>query len=333
MIAEILLAFALGVVLAVPARWLGVRFGFHAKRGIAATGGLALLSAWVISVSQTATALAPRTLLAIAIALILLITVGLRDVRRALGPLWQLLAQVAAAGALVLGGGMVARAVTNPLGGLFDLTQWTLSGFPVLGAAATIVWLVTLMNAMNFLDGTDGLAATVGIIGFATIGAVSLLPHVHEPAVALPAFLAMAATAGFLFWNLSPARLYLGTAGAWLIGLLLGVLSVQGSSKIATLSVVGAIPLLDAVAVILVRLRRGASPFQGDRSHLHHRLAARGWTPWRIVALYAALSAALGVAAVVLPTPWKVLVVVTAGSAVVLAALLGRRVDAQAARS
>jgi UDP-GlcNAc:undecaprenyl-phosphate GlcNAc-1-phosphate transferase len=151
----------------------------------------------------------------------------------------------------------MARYVTNPAGGLLYLNQWEVFGIALPGAILSIVWIVLLMNAVNFLDGLDGLASAVSVVGFLTIGAVSLLPHVNEPAVALPAFLAAGATLGFLFWNFPPARLYLGTPGSWFLGFLLGVFSLQGSSKIATLAVVGAIPLLDAVAVVLSRLRRG----------------------------------------------------------------------------
>lgn len=311
-------AAALGFALGFPARWLGKRFRLAAEKRIPATGGLALCLAWWTTVLATG-GLAPRTRSGIALAMFPIIAIGLADLRKRLGPAPQFFAQALAAGSAVLVGGVAARYVTNPFGGLLYLDQPEVAaGLALPAAIASIVWIVFLMNAVNFLDGMDGLALSVSGIGFLTIAAVSLLPHVNEPAVAQPALLAAGAAAGFLFWNFPPARLYLGTPGAWFLGFLLAVLSVQGSSKIATLAVVGAIPLLDALSVVLARLRRGASPFRGDTLHLHHRLVARGWSPRSVLAAYAAVSALLGALATALPTPAKVALLAASGASVLL---------------
>lgn len=320
----------LSALLSVPAAALGRRLGLVQRPlGVPLTGGLALVAAWWL-VAPAALPELSRTATGLALATAIILIVGLADNRRKLGPGSQLLAQLAAALCATLVAGVMARTVTNPFGGLLSLTGWNTSGIPVLAAALSIAWIVFLMNAANFLDGVDGLAASVGTIGFLTIGAASLLPHVNEPSVALPAVAAAGATAGIVFHNFPPANIYLGTAGAWFIGFLLAVLSLQGSSKIATLAVVGAIPLLDALSVILGRLARGTSPFRGDTTHLHHRLAARGWSPRRIVVAYVALSAILAFAAVKLPTPLKILLVAVCGLAVVpaLRTLYARQIDA-----
>lgn len=311
------------LILGVLARRAGDYWGLRGGKGTAATGGVAIAGAWWLTVAGTRS-FAPRQLLGLGLAMVPLLLVGLRDVRRPLRPLPQFLAQTTAAVLAVVIGGVSARSVTNPFGGLLSLNQWEVGSIAVPGAVLTVLWIVFLMNAVNFLDGVDGLAATVGAIGFLAIGAVSLLPYVNEPTVAVPAFLAAGATGGFLFWNLPPARLTLGTPGAWFIGFLLAVLSVQGSSKIATLAVVGAIPLLDAAAVVLARLRRRASPFRGDTTHLHHQLAARGWSPRRVLTLYTVCSAALGVAAVTLPTVAKLSLFTVSAAAALLFALRRR---------
>ncbi len=306
----------LSLALSIIARWGGERFHLITARGVAAIGGVGVIAAWWVA-ALVSNALSLRAALGLGIATAIIIAIGLWDTRRPLHPFSQLLAQLLVSVSAVVISGVAASYVTNPFGGLLYLNQWMWNGMPLLGAAFTIIWILALMNAVNFLDGMDGLAASVSTIGFLTIGAVSLLPQVNEPHIALPAFLAAAATVGFLFWNLPPARLVLGTTGAWFLGFLLAVLSVQGSSKIATLAVVGAIPLLDAVSVIIARLRRGTSPFKGDRTHLHHRLLNRGWSPRAILAFYTVVSVILALAAVYLPTPVKVLLFAMSGIAVI----------------
>ena len=317
----VLTALALSLILGAAAREVGKRVPLTTTGGIAATGGISLLTAWWIA-AWLADAWDPRASFGLLLATAVMVAVGLRDLRRPLGPWPQLAGQALAGSSAVLVGGVVAEYVTNPAGGLLYLNQWQSAGIPIVAAALTLLWILLLINAVNFLDGTDGVAAAVSLVGFLTIGAVSLLPQVREPAVALPAFLAAAATAGFLFWNFPPARLVLGTPGSWFLGFLLAVLSVQGSSKIATLSVVGAIPLLDAVSVVIARIRRGTSPLRGDRTHFHHRLLARGWSPRSILALYTVASAGLAVAAVTLPTPWKALLLAASGATVISSSLV-----------
>lgn len=312
-----LIAAGFSVAFGFPARRLGRHFHLSAGKGIATTGGLAVIAAWWVVVLLSV-ALPARMLVGLALAVLPILIVGLRDLRKPLGPLPQLATQILSAASAVLVGDVAARYLTNPAGGLLYLNQWEVLGIALPGALLSIAWIVLLMNAVNFLDGLDGLASSVSGIGFLTIAAVSFLPWVHEPSVATLALIAAGATLGFLFWNFPPAKLYLGTPGAWFLGFLLAVLSLQGSSKIATLAVVGAIPLLDAVSVVLSRLRRGTSPFRGDTTHLHHRLAARGWSPRAVLVVYTAASIVLGLAAVALPTFAKMILLLVGGAAFVL---------------
>lgn len=306
-----ILAAGLSAAFGLPARWVALRLGLVSRHGIPLTGGVALLLAWWVISTLFGGLLDDLHLTAgLALALIPILSFGLWDIRTALRPFPQLTAQLLAAVAAVLFGDVAVRFVTNPLGGLLVFDQWVLAGVPLVGAAVSLVWIMVVMNAVNFLDGVDGLAATVSFVGFLAIGAVSLLPQVHEPHVALLAFIAAGATGGLLFWNFPPARLYLGTPGSWFLGFLLAVLSLLGSSKIATLTVVAAMPLLDALVVIAARLRRGASPFRGDSTHFHHILMARGWSPRAVIAAYGIGSALLGLAAVALPTPAKIFLVI-----------------------
>lgn len=320
--------FALSVVLSSVARRGGEQLRLITPRGVAATGGIGILSAWWIATIISG-AFPARVAFGLGLTTTIIVAVGIWDIRKRLSPFSQLFGQILVSLIAVGVGGIAASYITHPAGGLIYLNQWMWNGIPLLGAAFTILWILALMNAVNFLDGMDGLAASVSAIGFLTIGIVSLLPQVNEPHIALPAFLAAAATAGFLFWNLPPGRLVLGTVGSWFLGFLLAILSVQGSSKIATLAVVGAIPLLDAASVIIARIRRGTSPFKGDRTHLHHRLLAHGWSPRKILALYTTASAGLALAAIYVPTPAKAVLLFASGAAVAFLTVVTQPAKAQ----
>ncbi len=318
---------ALSLALSTVAVSLGTRFRYVAgKRSIPALGGVAVLFAWWGGVLLQRDLRSLSSLGSLALASAVILWVGIRDVRRPLSPGPQLFTQLAVAGVTVLLGGIAIRYVTNPLGGLLRLDQWDVSGYALPGTFLTVVWIVTLMNVMNFLDGMDGLASSVGAVAFATVGFVSLLPQVADRSTGFLALLAAAALGGFLFWNLPPAALYLGTVGSWFVGYLLAVLAAQGVSKVATVAVVGAVPLLDAVTVVLGRLRRGQSPFRGDRTHLHHRLERRGLSARTILLLYLLVSGVLGTSAVLLQTQFKLIVFASVSVLFVFLILVGSRV-------
>lgn len=301
-------------------------FGFLAGSKLTpALGGPAVILAWW-GIVLMADQINPAMALGLLLATLVIMGVGLWDIRRPLMPGPQFAAQVVIAGLAVLLGGTVIRSVTNPLGGLLRLDQWEVLGYALPGALLTLIWIMTLMNVMNFLDGLDGLAAGVGLLAFLAVGLVSLLPQVHDPPTAFLAFSAAAALLGFLFWNLPPAALYLGTVGSWFIGFLLAILAVQDASKVATVAVVGAVPLLDAVAVILGRLRRGQSPFRGDQTHLHHRLERRGFSARAILFAYLLVSSLLGAGAVFLQTRLKVVVFLAVSVLFAFLIILGSRV-------
>lgn len=161
--------------------------------------------------------------------------------------------------------------------------------FPPISWALTVVWVVGLTNAFNFLDNMDGLAAGVGLIAASLfIGAQVAVGSLFVPAVLL---ILAGALAGFLVHNHAPARLFMGDAGSNFLGYLLGALTVAGTFTVTgpesgyspfgvlTPLLVMAVPLYDTASVILIRLREGRSPFQADRSHFSHRLVDRGLTP------------------------------------------------------
>jgi UDP-GlcNAc:undecaprenyl-phosphate/decaprenyl-phosphate GlcNAc-1-phosphate transferase len=158
-----------------------------------------------------------------------------------------------------------------------------------LAGALTVLWIVGLTNAFNFLDNMDGLAASVGLIAALLFaGAQVAVQSLFVPAVLL---VVVGALAGFLVHNHHPARLFMGDAGSNFLGFLLGCLTVAGTYtrreyspySVLTPLLVMAVPLYDSTSVVMIRLREGRSPFQPDRRHFSHRLVDRGLTPARAV--------------------------------------------------
>ncbi len=172
----------------------------------------------------------------------------------------------------------------------------SLSGLPIqpwISAILTVLWLVACANALNLIDGLDGLASGVGLFGASTIFAAALLQHNFELALATAPLIG--ALLGFLRYNFSPASIFLGDCGSLTIGFLLGCFGVVWGQKSATaLGMVApamalAVPILDTGLAIMRRFLRRKPIFSADRGHIHHRLLDRGLTPRRTVLLiYAA---------------------------------------------
>jgi UDP-GlcNAc:undecaprenyl-phosphate/decaprenyl-phosphate GlcNAc-1-phosphate transferase len=242
------------------------------------------------------------------------VVAGVVDDVRGLGPRAKLGLQAVAA-ALALGGGFGLAGVTNPFTG-------TYVEFGLLGVLLTLLWVVAITNAMNLIDGLDGLAAGVALIGSATLLAVSLAEGRADAAL-LWAVLA-GALAGFLPYNFSPATIFLGDSGSLLIGYLMSVLALQSLEKGVT-AVLVLVPILalglPIMDVLLALLRRALGPeptslFRADREHIHHRLVGGGMTHRRaVLVLYAVCVAfsALAFLAVVVQGPGNALVVAAGG--------------------
>jgi UDP-GlcNAc:undecaprenyl-phosphate GlcNAc-1-phosphate transferase len=179
--------------------------------------------------------------------------------------------------------------------------------------AISVLWIVGLVNSFNMLDNMDGLAAGVGAIAAAILGAIMLLTpeaasHQGQLFLAGLFFLLAGSLAGFLAHNRPPARIFMGDAGSYFVGYLLGVLTILGSyssgglprhAVLAPLCVL-AVPLYDTASVVCIRLRAGRSVFEGDTNHFSHRLVALGLSKAQAVLTIYLTSAACGLAALVL---------------------------------
>ncbi len=166
---------------------------------------------------------------------------------------------------------------------------------PLITYPLTILWITGMMNTVNFLDGLDGLAA-----GVAAIAAILFAIHMNnlgQTRIALYAVAFAGACIGFLPFNFSPARIFLGSAGAMVVGYGLATLSILAPARVATALLVMAVPIADTAWQIVNRWRSGRSPFSGDRGHLHFRLVDMGFSSrwivpayWVFCALFGALS-------------------------------------------
>ena len=178
----------------------------------------------------------------------------------------------------------------NPLTGL-QTDPWP----PVVTVALTMFWLILMMNTINLLDGSDGLAAGIAVIAGAVLFLNSAFRQTPpQTSVSLLPLALSGASLGFLIHNFYPARIYMG-GSAWFLGYVLGTLSIIGGAKMATILLVMGLPLMDLGWQILNRLRHGYNPFQGDRGHLHFRLLDAGLLSPRQIALgYYAICALFG---------------------------------------
>lgn len=174
-------------------------------------------------------------------------------------------------------------------------------------------WIGMCLTATKFLDGHDGLVATVGIISLLTISVVATLPNVMQPFIVLSALLWAAGIAGFLPWNLPNAKGYLGEGGSQIIGFIIGVFSILSGAKVATASTVLGWFIFDILFVFTLRILNGKSPFEGDRLHWNFRLLDAGMSKSQVLfftAIILIISAILGV---ILDTSDKLYLVIGQG--------------------
>jgi UDP-GlcNAc:undecaprenyl-phosphate/decaprenyl-phosphate GlcNAc-1-phosphate transferase len=239
--------------------------------------------------------------LVILLAALVLHVMGLLDDRKALGPYIKLIVQLGVTALLVVG--MNLRILTF-------LDRWLGLG-PTPSVIVSVLWIVAITNAFNFLDNMDGLSAGVAAVCAAAFFIATLSIGAWFVAAAIA--LLLGATLGFLYFNFPPASIFMGDAGSLVIGFLLGVLSVRATYlppgvklenawwSIFAPVIVLALPLYDLVVVSVIRLARGKSPFVGDTNHFSHRLVARGMSRRTAVLCLYLVAAATSAAAIVLP--------------------------------
>ncbi len=227
-------------------------------------------------------------------------------------PSWLRLITQAIAAFLIFATGSRIYTITNPLGGIIKLdTIDILTNFfgplPFWSGVFTIFWLMLTINALNWFDGIPGQVSTLSLIGFLTIGFLSLSERVNQPELALIAFVLAGISLGCFLFDIPPNAVLMGDTGAMFFGLLLGVLTIYSGGKVATAFLVLGVPLIDVFIVIARRIFKRDSIFRGNATneHLHHRLLAKGWTAGQIITLTACIGSLFGITALFLSTQGK----------------------------
>jgi len=294
------------------------------RRAVPLLGGVAVFVAFLVPIAalavfhdnnaSTLVAQSWREVAALLAGGAIALGLGIVDDVMQLPARWKLLFQVAAA-SVAVAGGFCVTAVSNPFGGPIFL-GW-------LGVPVTILWFVGCMNALNLLDGLDGLAAGAGLFVAVTLLLVSAV-YGNGLAMLLLACLAGAA-AGFLRYNFHPASIFLGDSGSMLLGFWVAALSLLAARKaeaaVALLVpfIALGLPVFDTSLAILRRWSHKLPISAADRQHVHHKLLAMGFTHRRSVLLLYVACATLGAAALLISAGRGTLTAIVVGSLALLA--------------
>lgn len=246
----------------------------------------------------------------------LLLLVGLADdLKKNFSPYPRLVFQFLAATAVVASGIGISF-VTNPLGGILRLDQVVYPinflgthNIVVIADLFAIVWIVWMMNVVNWAKGVDGQMPGITAVAALTIGILSYnLFTKGDPSqlnIAILSFITAGAAAGFLAFNWFPSKIFPGFSGSTIMGFLLATLSILSGAKLATALLVMLIPSVDFFYTFFRRILEGRTPFRGDQKHLHHLLLKCGWNHWQISLFYITTCAILGLLAANLTSQGK----------------------------
>ena len=244
-----------------------------------------------------------------------IVILGVIDDRLDLNPHKRLAIQFLAAG-IPIAAGIGIAFLTNPFNGVIDLSYPRITLFLfgeerniwILSDLFALLWIVTLMNFINIgASGLDGQLSGTVAIAAATIAVLSLRfsADITQWPVTILAAITMGAYLGFLPWHIFPQKIMPGFGGSTLAGFMLGILSILSTTKVGTLMVVLAVPLIDTVFTMARRILSGKSPFWGERGHLHHKLLDAGFSKRSVALFYWVITGILGILALNLNASYK----------------------------
>ena len=284
-------------------------------------GGLAIFLAFLLSTLVFADI--DRQMQGILLGAVMIVVLGVMDDIMALKALPKLLVQIAAAGVAVYYGCRI-QFLSNP--NVFSDMTYVNLGW--LSVPITIIWIVAITNAVNFIDGLDGLAVGVSAISTASLIVIALM--VAETNIAIILCALFGACLGFIPYNFNPAKIFMGDTGATFLGYILATLSVTGLFKMyaiisfAVPFLILGVPIFDICFAVLRRVAHGQSPMHADRGHFHHRLIDMGFSQKQSVAIAYMLTAILGLAAVLLTSSGELKALILIG-AVFVVSMIGFR--------
>jgi UDP-GlcNAc:undecaprenyl-phosphate/decaprenyl-phosphate GlcNAc-1-phosphate transferase len=271
-------------IVAIPG---GRRINEGDTRGVSKLGGVSLYLGFTITVLLAQLLPVPRLdpyeiirLTGLLLGGTIIFLVGLLDDIFHFSSFPQFLGQFLAA-AVAIAFQIFIEMLNNPFSGR-QTDPWPF----IVTITLSFFWMVMMMNTVNWLDGIDGLAGGVAFIAGAMLFINSAF-RVEPPqtSVSLLPLALMGCSLGFVLYNFSPARIFMG-GGAQYLGYLLATLSIIGGAKMATILLVMGLPLIDVMWQVVNRLRQGKSPFEGDRGHVHFRLMDLGFSQRQIAIYY-----------------------------------------------
>ncbi|MGG1676509.1 glycosyltransferase family 4 protein [Neobacillus sp. NRS-1170] len=255
-------------------------------------GGLAIYLSFIIGLLVLRPG-GPYALPIIVGSIIIVIT-GILDDMLELSAKIKFIAQIAAAALVVIWGGVHVQFINLPFGGQIE--------FGYLSIPLTIIWIVGITNAINLIDGLDGLAAGVSSIALITISGMAII--MGDGYVTAVASIVLASTLGFLLYNFHPAKIFMGDTGALFLGYMISVLSLLGFKNVTLISfivpvIILGVPISDTFFAIIRRIVNKKPLSAPDKSHLHHCLLRTGFTHRQTVLIIYAMAAFFGLAAII----------------------------------
>ena len=278
------------------------------KKPIPRLGGLAIYGGFLCSILIFGQL--DETMLCVLLGAAIIVALGIFDDVLALGAKLKFVVQIVAAAIPVCIGDLQIGLFTN----LNPLSDTPFVHLGILAVPATIIWIVGITNAVNLIDGLDGLAVGVSSIAAITMLAVALLTGNMPIAITMAAL--AGACIGFMPYNLHPAKIFMGDTGSTFLGYMLATVSIMGLFKFyAVISfavpfLILGLPIFDTANAIIRRVAAGRSPMSPDRGHVHHKLIDMGFNQKQAVAILYAISATLGLTAVVLTSSGEVKAIV-----------------------
>lgn len=238
---------------------------------------------------------------------------GILDDKYDLSPYLRFGANILTASIAVMAG-VTVPFITNPLGGILHFTDFSYQFFFYtfhLGDLLAVIWIVWVMNMLNWSKGVDGQMPGIAAISSIVIGLAALRFLSVEPtsfSTTAIAFIVGGASVGFLIYNFYPAKIFPGYS-ATILGYFIGILSITSGVKLATAVLVMGVPSVDAVITIVRRILSKKSPFWHDRGHLHHLLLNYGMGHRSIAVFYWLMSLILGIVALSASSRGKLFVI------------------------
>lgn len=281
-------------------------------------GGLGIFLSFLFSVLVFAKV--DRQMQGILLGAVMIVIVGVMDDIMTLKALPKLFVQIAAAGVAAYHG-VTIQFLSNP--NVFSDSTYMNLGW--LSIPITIIWIVAITNAVNFIDGLDGLAVGVSAISAASLIVISVM--VSEANIAIVLCALFGACLGFIPYNMNPAKIFMGDTGATFLGYILATLSISGLFKLyAVISfavpfLILGLPIFDICFAFLRRIAKGQNPMRADRGHVHHRLIDMGFSQKQAVAIAYMLTAILGLAAVLLTSSGELKALILLGAIFVVGAI------------